>query len=68
MLVLSRRIGETILIDGNITLEVLKCSDGRVKLGVVAPAAVRVTRAELAPCQRSTDSSSACTESVLAHV
>lgn len=46
MLVLSRRIGETIQIDDVITLEVLQCSNGRVKLGITAPASKRIVRSE----------------------
>ena len=65
MLVLSRRIGETILIDGNITLEVLKCSDGRVKLGIVAPVDRRICRSEIPHPDFSEVHSSACPEEAL---
>ena len=65
MLVLSRRIGETIQIDGNITLEVLKCSDGRVKLGIVAPADRRICRSEIAHPEFSEVRSSRCPEEAL---
>lgn len=48
MLILSRRPGESLLLDGGIRIEVLS-SDGRaVRLGIHAPASVRVVRAELA--------------------
>ena len=48
MLVLSRTVGEQVVIDGRIRVTVTALSDGRVKLGVVAPADVRVDRAEVA--------------------
>lgn len=48
MLILSRRPGESLLLDGGIRIEVL-ASDGRsVRLGIHAPSSVRVVRAELA--------------------
>ena len=47
MLVLTRKIGETIIIDGDITVTVVEVANGRVKLGVVAPKSVRVDRSEV---------------------
>ena len=47
MLVLSRKIGEKLVIDGNITIVVQKVSGNRVTLGIEAPNQVRVVRAEL---------------------
>jgi carbon storage regulator CsrA len=49
MLVLSRRKNETIVIDGQIEIEVLKISGNTVRLGVKAPRDVKVLRGELAP-------------------
>lgn len=49
MLVLSRKIGEKLVIDGNITVEVLRVHGNRVALGISAPANVRVLRGELKP-------------------
>lgn len=48
MLVLSRKSGEEVIIDGDIRVRILRCSNGRVRLGVDAPAHVRVMRTELA--------------------
>ena len=48
MLVLTRKTGESIIIDGNIRITVTSCGDGRVKIGVEAPRDVRVDRAEVA--------------------
>lgn len=49
MLVLTRRIGEEILIDGGIRVTVLEVSGSRVRLGIAAPASVGVHRSEIAP-------------------
>lgn len=47
MLVLSRRVGEEIVIDGRIRLVVLEAGSGGVRLGFVAPTSVRVDRKEI---------------------
>ncbi len=47
MLVISRKIGETIMI-GTATVRVLGVSGGRVRLGVEAPKDVPVHRGEVA--------------------
>ncbi|MBX3412696.1 MAG: carbon storage regulator [Pirellulales bacterium] len=49
MLVLSRKIGESLVIDGNIRVTVVRVSGNRVALGVEAPDDVRVLRGELRP-------------------
>ncbi len=46
MLVLRRRVGETISIGDGIEIEVVEISRTRVKLGVVAPRDVPVVRKE----------------------
>ena len=46
MLVLRRRVGETILVGGNVEIEVIEISRTRVKLGVRAPHHVPVVRKE----------------------
>lgn len=48
MLVLSRKVGEEILIDGHISVQVVHCGNGRVRLGITAPRDVEVMRAEIA--------------------
>jgi carbon storage regulator len=48
MLVLTRKTGEEIIIDGDIRITVTACGDGRVKLGISAPSHIKVDRAELA--------------------
>lgn len=47
MLVLTRRVGEQIIIDDNIRLEILEVRSGKVRIGVEAPACVRVDRLEV---------------------
>jgi hypothetical protein len=37
MLVLSRKVGEKLVIDGNITVEVVRIQGNRITLGIVAP-------------------------------
>ena len=47
MLVLSRRLGEEVIINGNIRVVVLDAQRDRVRLGVEAPPSVRVNRLEV---------------------
>ena len=47
MLVLSRRVGEEIVIGGNIRVTVVSVEGGKVRLGVTAPASVPVHRKEV---------------------
>lgn len=48
MLVVSRKIGERILIGDKIAITVVKVSSGAVRIGVEAPAEMPVMREELA--------------------
>lgn len=47
MLVLTRRIGEEIVIAGNIRVTVIAVNGNRVRVGITAPASVPVARLEL---------------------
>ena len=47
MLVLSRKVGEKLVFDGNITVEVVKIQGNRITLGLVAPSDVKILRGEL---------------------
>jgi carbon storage regulator len=47
MLVLTRRIGETIVIDNSVRITVLEMKGDRVRLGVAAPPDVVVDRQEV---------------------
>jgi carbon storage regulator len=48
MLVLTRKAGESIVIDGGIRITISAVDGTRVKVGVEAPRHVRVDRAEVA--------------------
>jgi carbon storage regulator len=47
MLVLTRRVGEEMVIAGNIRVAVVGVKGGKVRLGITAPSSVAVTRREL---------------------
>jgi carbon storage regulator CsrA len=47
MLVLSRKFGESVVIDGGITVTVLKVKGNVVQLGIDAPREVSIRRSEL---------------------
>lgn len=46
MLVLSRKLGEKITIDGDIELEILEIAGNRIRLGISAPQEYRIVRSE----------------------
>ena len=48
MLVLSRKVGEAVVIAGGIVVRVLDASGGRIRLGVDAPEEVLILREEIA--------------------
>lgn len=47
MLVLTRRVGEEIVIDGNIRVIVVAAKGDKIRLGIEAPPAVTVDRKEI---------------------
>jgi len=47
MLILRRRMGESVLLGDDIEIEVLEVAHGRVKLGIKAPPEVSVLRKEI---------------------
>ncbi|ONI43725.1 carbon storage regulator [Candidatus Epulonipiscium fishelsonii] len=47
MLALTRKVNESIIINGNIEIKVISISDGRVKLGIEAPKEQSIYRKEL---------------------
>lgn len=53
MLVLSRKVGQEIVIGDNVRITITKVSGNRVTLGVEAPDDVRILRGELEPIARS---------------
>ena len=57
MLVLSRKVGEKILIDGGIELVVLAIEGKRIRLGIQAPQDCRISRSETLTHNPPSDSS-----------
>ncbi|HEX3870642.1 MAG TPA: carbon storage regulator [Pirellulales bacterium] len=49
MLVLSRKVGEKIIVDEKVTITITRISGGRVSVGIEAPSGVRIVRGELKP-------------------
>ena len=47
MLVLTRHVGEEIVIDGNIRVMVVAVNGGKIRLGIVAPPSVTIDRKEV---------------------
>ncbi len=47
MLVLSRRVDESLLIDKDIKITVLDIRGGQVRLGITAPQSIKVHREEI---------------------
>lgn len=48
MLILSRKVGDAILVEGGIRIVVLAVDGGVVRLGIEAPASVGIVREEVA--------------------
>ncbi len=66
MLVLARKVGESILIGESIRVTVVQSTNqGRIRLGIEAPPVVRVLRAELTEsCSNSTPTKNGKTDLV----
>ena len=47
MLVLARRVGEEVLVDGDITIKLLRIDGDSVRIGIEAPKDVDIVRSEL---------------------
>jgi carbon storage regulator len=52
MLVLSRKLNEKIIVDGNIIITVVKIDRNQVRLGIEAPGHIPVYREEILPIAR----------------
>jgi carbon storage regulator len=59
MLVLSRKKGQTLVIDGRIEVTVLEVEGETVKIGIAAPREVRIARKELLQSVRETNEEAA---------
>lgn len=55
MLVLSRKVGEKILINGEILVTVVRVKGGSVRIGIEAPAEIPILRAELDTLDKSNE-------------
>lgn len=55
MLVLTRSLGEELVIDGNIRVRVAEIKGGRIRLAVEAPREVSIRRSELTASPKITD-------------
>ena len=62
MLVLSRKKNESIVINGNIRIEVLQIKGKQIRLGITAPSNMKVLRGELPPRAETADDASAKAE------
>jgi carbon storage regulator len=47
MLILTRKLNEEVIIDGEITIKVISISDNQVKLGFEAPKNISINRKEV---------------------
>ena len=47
MLILARKVGEVIYIDGGIAVKVMRIQGSRVAIGIEAPIGTRIQRGEL---------------------
>ncbi|MEQ6358095.1 carbon storage regulator, CsrA [Thermoanaerobacter thermohydrosulfuricus] len=47
MLILTRKVGQAIIIGEDIEIEILEIVDGQIKLGITAPKNISVLRKEL---------------------
>lgn len=47
MLVLSRKVGESLVIDENIIIKIIEVQSGQIRLGIEAPKAVSIYRQEI---------------------
>ena len=62
MLVLSRRVGEQLVIAGDIVLTVIEVRGDGVRLGIDAPRSVRIHRAEVLDAVRSENAAAAAAD------
>lgn len=47
MLVISRKVNETFIIDENITVRILEISGDKIKIGIDAPKDIKIMRSEI---------------------
>ncbi len=59
MLILSRKIGETLLINDDIQIKIIEVGGDKVKIGIEAPKEVKILRKELRQTMESNKGSAA---------
>lgn len=59
MLILSRKVGETLLINDNIEIKIIEVNGDKVKIGIEAPKNVKILRKELRQTMESNRASAA---------
>ncbi|WP_258359760.1 carbon storage regulator [Moorella sulfitireducens (nom. illeg.)] len=64
MLVLTRRVNETIIVDGRIRITVVAIEDDRIRIGIDAPPEVPIVREELLAAVRDENKAAARTAAV----
>ena len=47
MLILTRRVGKSVIINGDINMTILKIKDNQVRIGVEAPKNIAIDREEI---------------------
>lgn len=67
MLVLSRKVGEKLVIDGNISVEVVRIQGNRITLGLMAPSNVKILRGELNSTTPQADKQTLGAQSAMRH-
>lgn len=55
MLVLSRKVDDTIIIGDNIKIQVMQVKGNRIRIGIEAPSDLKILRGELAPYDVTSD-------------
>ena len=55
MLVLTRKVGESLIIGDNVVITVVSQKGGQVRLGIEAPASVSIQREEIVNTPKSTE-------------
>ncbi len=59
MLILSRKVGETLLINDNIEIKIVEVNGEKIKIGIEAPKNVKILRKELRQTMDSNKASAA---------
>ena len=66
MLVLSRKSGESILINDNIEVRIVEITNDKVKIGINAPKEVKIIRSELKDARQTNEQAAHASGSAIA--